>query len=187
MSQTYSTGYPQGQDQNQGQYYPPQQQAGYQQQGYPQQGGYQQPPQQGGYQQGGYQPQQQTQITIHVDPGMQNDPNFVKGVAIMNNEFCGCCSDPMICLASSCFPFCIFGYNYSVSGQGSFLCCCFYPCLACSSRDYIYRSLGLNSPGCLVNCLVHWCAPLHICSLTQETRAIKHLNLAKARSRPVMM
>lgn len=112
------------------------------------------------------------------------DPDLIRAKQVMTVGFCGCLEDPVGLLLAWFCSCCLFGLNYSESGQGPCLLggCCM-PFLCGTSRSHIYKLVGAQDqdPGCPINCLIHACFPLRVFAIAQEYNAITHLKRAQLR------
>jgi Cys-rich protein (TIGR01571 family) len=128
--------------------------------------------------------QQPTQYQQNTYGDASSDPNLARAQKIMNEEFLGCLSDPLICLLSTFVPEIQFGLNAQQSGKGNCLvhCCCM-PCCMANTRSHIQKLAGVPDAGFAMNCIVYCLLPW--CSVAQEARAIKELSISGL-NRPVM-
>lgn len=113
---------------------------------------------------------------------LASDPDFRRAREIMNTSYLGCLMSPIKVIVALGCPCCLFANTYKKSNQGSFLVgVLFYPCLACFSRDFLFKSVDSESGGFCINCILHCCFPLNVLSLVQEARAADYLSIARKR------
>jgi len=118
-------------------------------------------------------------VVQQVSYGSVNCPEASK---IMTDGLFGCCDDAETCLcAYFCGP-CAIGTWVERAGLGDCCgtCCmtilCSCGCFTGGKRGELYRKLGLQDPGCCMNCMCHTCCPF--CAVAQEGRAAKALMAA---------
>jgi Cys-rich protein (TIGR01571 family) len=91
---------------------------------------------------------------------------------IMIDEFWHFYRDFPTCLAATFFPCIVSGVNQSNIEAHSCLCATIcYSCCASPFRSSVQKTMGVPDSGCCTNWILHYCCP--ICSLTQESRAIR--------------